>query len=269
MTRATMKRKLRWLYAWLFAVLVVAFAAKLSEGGWIPEVWREQKDLGKAIYEYIKDMAVVIFTIAGAYLAGVFQMRAQFLARLNEAWEDIVGTKSELFTFCERESPSQEDYLRAFCRISETIDSIRIVYRNVGETDSLVGLYPFVPLHDMRRALQTLDPSQGKRSTQASDAERKLVRDAVLQCFYALRETFLDELDLEEPRDPLVLAASQRLKRSGATRAAKRRQSWEEARQGRLERRRDIDRLLQEALDRERAKEAADADARRVAGTGR
>jgi hypothetical protein len=40
----------------------------------------------------------------------------------------------------------------------------------------------------MRRALQTLDP----RKNPAPDAEaRALVRDAMLQSFYALRETFL------------------------------------------------------------------------------
>jgi hypothetical protein len=30
---------------------------------------------------------------------------------------------------------------------------MRVVYANVGETTTLIGLYLFAPLHDMRRAL--------------------------------------------------------------------------------------------------------------------
>ncbi len=47
-------------------------------------------------------------------------------------------------------------------------------------------------------------------------------RDAVLQAFSVLRETFLDELDLQEPAHPLLVAEASRLKRSGATRRAQR-----------------------------------------------
>ena len=42
------------------------------------------------------------------------------------------------------------------------------------------------------------------------------MRDAILQAFYALRETFLEELDLEEPQHPLLASASRRLKSPGA-----------------------------------------------------
>ena len=51
---------------------------------------------------------------------------------------------------------------------------MRSVYQNVGETDDLIGIYPYAPLHDMRRALQTLDP----RKAPDADAEaRNLARD--------------------------------------------------------------------------------------------
>ena len=91
---------------------------------------------------------------------------------------------------------------------------MRSVYRNVGETNGLIGLYPYAPLHDMRRALQTLDP----RKTPSPDADaRNLVRDAILQSFYALRETFLEELDLEEPDHPLLISSGRRAKKSGST----------------------------------------------------
>ena len=104
-------------------------------------------------------------------------------------------------------------------------------YQNVGETADLIGIYPYAPLHDMRRALQTLDP----RKAPNADAEaRNLARDAILQSFYALRETFLEELDLEEPDHPLLISGGRRSKTSGATRVGRRAQERQQARQDRV-----------------------------------
>ena len=122
-------------------------------------------------------------------------------AALKEEWREIVEAKSALFAYTQLEQPTRQDYLKAFLAISETLDNMRTVYANVGETDELIGLYPFAPLHDMRRALQSLDPA--KNATASAD-DRKLARDAILQSFYALRECFLEELDLEPPDRPLL-----------------------------------------------------------------
>jgi len=135
-------------------------------------------------------MSLLIATLAAAYLANVFQKRATFVANLEEEWRNIVRTKSTLYTFCEKPYPSSDDYLAAFCRLSETIDTMRIVYQNAGETSELVGLYPYAPLHDMRRALQAIDPRIPDR--EISPESRALARDAILQAFYAQRENFLE-----------------------------------------------------------------------------
>jgi hypothetical protein len=103
---------------------------------------------------------------------------------------------------------------------------MRIVYRNAGETDGLVGLYPYAPLHDMRRALETLDP----RNAEITAEQKNLVRAAILQSFYALRETFLEELDLEAPQHPLLISGARRLKAPGAARAALAMQSYQRRR---------------------------------------
>jgi hypothetical protein len=108
---------------------------------------------------------------------------------------------------------------------------MRSVYQNVGETDGLIGLYPYAPLHDMRRALQTLDP---RKTADAGAEARNLARDAILQSFYALRETFLEELDLEEPDHPLLISGGRRSKTSGAARAGVRAQEGQQKRQDRV-----------------------------------
>jgi hypothetical protein len=172
----------------------------------------------KDLYEFLRDMSLLIATGGVAYVSNIFQKRHAFIDNLKEEWRDIIGAKTAVLSYMHKEQPTHEEYVAAFTRLSETIDNMRIVYRNVGETKDLIGLYPFAPLHDMRRVLQTLDP----RTAPATAEQRKLARDTMLQSFYALREYFLDELDLEEPDMPLLMAGARRLKRSGATRRARR-----------------------------------------------
>jgi hypothetical protein len=214
MTRASLNRTLRRVYLVLGLVLAVSIAAKFADR--IPDIAGTPIERAAVdIYEYLKDMALVLVTVVAAYLANVLQKRSKFVERLEEEWRGIVRTKSALYGFCEKPDATPDDYLAAFCRISETIDNMRVVYANVGETGELIGLYPFAPLHDMRRALQSIDP---RKRPDVSPEERKLVRDAILQSFYALRETFLEELDLGEPDHPLTASVARRLKKPGATR---------------------------------------------------
>src|SRR5215813_1857130 len=176
MTRSTLKRALRRVYALLVLVLGISLLAKVADHMPMLDGSGVEKFL-KDIYEYLRDMSLLIATGGVAYITNMFQKRTSF-----------------------------------------------------GETHDLIGLYPYAPLHDMRRALQTLDPRKNPNlDTQA----RNLVRDAILQSFYALRETFLEELDLEEPDHPLLISSGRRAKKSGSTSSARRAQDRQRARQDR------------------------------------
>ncbi len=213
MTRRSLNRTLHWVYVVLAGVLVLAAASKLSEH--VPGFGGTSAQAVIAdVYLYLKDMSLVFVTVVAAYLANIFQKRASFTDALRQEWRGIVDTKLALVAYCEKTYPTSDDYIDAYCRISGALDNMRIVYRNVGETKDLIGLYPFAPLHDMRRALETLDPRKNPKITQD---QRMVVRTAIEQAFYALRERFLDELDLEEPTNPLTAAAASRTKTSGAT----------------------------------------------------
>jgi hypothetical protein len=224
-----LQRTLRRIYALLVVVLAVSFLAKIAHH--VPLL--ADTTLGRLIvdaYELLRDMSLLIATGGVAYIANVYQKRQSFIDALKEEWRDIIAAKSALFTYTQLERPTAEQYLATFCTLSETIDNMRSVYRNVGETDALIGLYPYAPLHDMRRALQTLDP----RKSPAPDADmRGLARDAILQSFYALRETFLEELDLEEPDHPLLISGGRRIKVSGATGGARMAQDDQQTRRSR------------------------------------
>ncbi|MCB1547148.1 MAG: hypothetical protein KDJ41_04825 [Hyphomicrobiaceae bacterium] len=220
MTRSTLSRTLRRVYVVVALTLLLTLFAKIADH--LPGLAGTGfEKLLKDLYEFLRDMSLLIATAGVAYITNVFQKRSSFLDSLKAEWRDIIATKSALFAYTQLEKPTEREYVATFCKVSETIDNMRSVYRNVGETSSLIGLYPYAPLHDMRRALQTLDP---RKSLDVTDDQRRLVRDAILQSFYALRETFLEELDLEAPDRPLLIFGARRLKQSGATMRARRRQ---------------------------------------------
>src|SRR5262245_45979620 len=127
MTRATLSSTMRFVYVVLGLVLAISILAKFADR--IPGIAGTPLETAAAdIYEYLKDMALVLVTVVAAYLANVFQKRSKFVERLEEEWRGIVRTKSALFSFCEKQGATGEDYIGAFCRISETIDNMRVVY---------------------------------------------------------------------------------------------------------------------------------------------
>ncbi len=202
MTRRRLRNHLSLIFAICGAIVVIAAGARLVGG---PRFM--------ALYEFLRDMSLIFVTAAAAYLAHLFQRRLTFLQSLREEWREIVDTKAALVAYCDRDGSTLEDYLAAYSRISRAIDYMRIVYANVGETDKLIGLYPYEPLHDMRKAFERLDPRLG---IPCGAPERAAARDAIWEAFNALRESFLDELDLEAPAKPIFKPGSKRTKKPGA-----------------------------------------------------
>ncbi len=207
MTRRTLKRQLRqFVFVLLFIISLAAFAKFSPLFGFERQGW-------KTLYEFINDMSLLIFTIGAAYLANVFQRRANFVTSLKEEWHEIVRAKSSLICYIDNPERDHKDYLHAVQHLSQCIDYMRIVYGNVGETDSLIGKYPYEPLHDMRRALQMIDPfHNGPVSNETLSEARK----AIWEGFNALRERFLEELDLETPEHPIINEGARRQKKVGA-----------------------------------------------------
>lgn len=202
MTRRRQQRTLMMIFAICGVILGLAAAAKLSGVAAF-----------EAVYDYIRDMSLILIAALAAYLAHIYQRRLVFLKSLREEWREIVDTKSILIAYCESQNGGVEDYLLAYGRISRAIDYMRIVYANVGETDDLIGLYPYEPLHDMRKALERLDP---RVRPEIGPHDRALARDLIWDAFNALRESFLDEFDLEQPTNPILTPGSHREKRPGA-----------------------------------------------------
>jgi len=107
-------------------------------------------------YGILKDFSGIFVAIAAAYLAYCFQRRQAFLASLRELWDKCIEAKAELIEYTHDPLPDRAKFGNAHRALSEMIDMMRAVYCNVGETKTSIGLYPFEPLHDMKKALDEL-----------------------------------------------------------------------------------------------------------------
>ena len=201
MTRKQLSRTLRLVVTGLLALIAVALASKLSGFDWALN-----------LYDVIRDTSLLIVTVIAAFMASVYQRRTAFLQNLREQWREIVHAKAELIYYCHLSNATLDDYLKASRELSECIDNMRIVYANVGETDELIGLYPFSPLHHMRVVMDKLDPRVANPTKEVKYAARGEIWDA----FNAVREHFLDEFDIEEPSRPVLIHRMKRKKRDGA-----------------------------------------------------
>jgi len=206
MTRRTLRRHLRKFVLIVLFIITLAGAAKFAPHLGFNQAWI------KEIYQFINEMSLLIFTIGAAYLANIFQQRSNFISSLKEEWHEIVRAKSSLIGYIDNPERTLQQYLQAYQNLSQCIDYMRIVYRNVGETERLIGKYPYEPLHDMRRWIEQIDPRAGGYTIEQLIA----VRQAIWDSFDALRERFLEELDLEEPEKPIIGPRAKRTKAPGA-----------------------------------------------------
>jgi hypothetical protein len=201
MTRKEQNRNLTVIVAGLLILIAAALAAKLSGANWALQ-----------FYEFIRDTSLLIVTVVAAYMAHIYQKRTTFLQNLREQWKEIVEAKAALIYYCHLEGNNLQEYLIASRKISETIDNMRIVYRNVGETDTYVGLYPYSPLHYMHQVMQTLDP----RRANPTPEDKFKARGEMWNAFNALREHFVEEFDIGEPTRPILIKGMKRKKQTGA-----------------------------------------------------
>ena len=121
----------------------------------------------KDAYEFLRDMSLLIATGGVAYITNVYQKRSSFLAALEGGMARYHrGQVGAVLLYPAREADAAKFILlpSASCprRSTTCARSIRTSVRPA----TWSGLYPYAPLHDMRRALQTLDPRKNpKRPT--------------------------------------------------------------------------------------------------------
>ena len=140
-------------------------------------------------YDFIKDFSALFIAIGAAYLAYCFQQRQAFLFALRELWAEIVKAKTRVNYYIKHKHPNEKDYRKAYCSLSKAIDLVRGVYINVGENDKKIGLYPFEPLHDIRKCMEIIT------FVEVSANEKEACIAKIDDAWNALRFSFLREFD--------------------------------------------------------------------------
>ena len=185
MTKAGLRRNVLLVMAGFAAVPALAIACRFYLHS-------------QAAYDTIKDFSSLLIAVGAAYLAYCFQRRQAFLTSLRDLWKEMIEAKGELVGYTHDPEPDRVAFTRAQRTLSRAIDAVRGVYRNVGETEGQVGLYPFEPLHDMRKTLDGLgfhDPDP---------ARREAARARIITSWNALRWAFLREFSTPEPPHPIT-----------------------------------------------------------------
>lgn len=185
MTRARLRNNVLMVIAGFVFLLIAASVCK----------FRLHSDDG---YILIKDFSPLLIAIGAAYLAYCFQRRQAFLVSLRDLWKEMVEAKGELVEYTHNPAPDQAAFNKAHRALSKSIDSVRGVYKNVGETEENIGLYPLEPLHDMRRVLDELGFANATPDKQCA-ARRQIIRS-----WNALRWAFLKEFSTPEPPHPIT-----------------------------------------------------------------
>jgi hypothetical protein len=198
MTRTKFRNRLALICIGAACLAIIAVATK-------------QFDYHPEVYTLLRDMAGYVLLAVGPYVGYLFQRRAKFLELLQEEWRRINTVKQDIISYCEKGKNNPDDYVDLYSKLSITIDNMRVLFCNVGESTGFVGWYPYETLHDFRRELRTVDPRQ--RQVPSADLQR--VRRSVVSSFQAFRDVFLIELGPVEPDFPIVAQKLSRLRKSG------------------------------------------------------
>lgn len=160
--------------------------------------WCRSEHTAMDFYYTIKDFSSLIIATGATYLAYCFQRRQAFLSSLRDLWREFVEAKGELIEYTHNPHPDQAAFGKAHRALSRAIDTVRGVYRNVGENERKIGLFPFEPLHDMRRTLEELG------WTYVTTERQVKARKSLIKSWNALRCAFLKEFSTPEPPHPVT-----------------------------------------------------------------
>jgi hypothetical protein len=138
---------------------------------------------------FIGSNATLFALLFAAYLAYVFQQRGKFVDELRSWWNGIVEAKSDFFKYCDKSSPSEEDYLKGFYKLSTSMDTLRLIYCNVGrDKTNPKGYYPFEQVRDIIDIVRSVEH---RREPTAED--RLKAKQAINIIFQSLRHAIQAE----------------------------------------------------------------------------
>ncbi len=156
-------------------------------------IYYSDKTDKKINYQIFKDLIPLIIAIPAAYLGFCFQRRSSFLQALRQLWTNLITSVNAAIQYTHLSESTEKQFAETLVVLSKSIDEVRGVYKNLGESDTEIGLYPFECLKEIHKLVSRL--GYGKIDTEKSTESRKQIR----HCWGDLRKSFLTEFDRSEP----------------------------------------------------------------------
>ena len=146
------------------------------------------------IYGTYKDMIPFLIAIPAAWLGYSLQRRASYLAQLRSLWSSLVNAVQIALEYTYLSDSKNESYRQVLHCLSCTIDEVRGVFMNLGESEKKRGLYPFEPIKDIYNIIRNLDCNN-----KPSEQERENARKKIAALWGEVRKELLKEFDREIP----------------------------------------------------------------------
>jgi hypothetical protein len=186
MTRSTLTKAVRKVVIALLAFFVIGVVLKYF-----------YRDRDNPVYSTYKDLVPILLGIPAAYLAYCFNLRNAHLQTLRSLWSNAIKAIQKARDYCYLRELTYPEYAATLGGLSAVIDEVRGVFKNLGETDKEIGLYPFEPLKDIFKLVQALKPETTTTEQQKHETKKRI--DAHWR---QLRTKFLRELERSEPDHP-------------------------------------------------------------------
>jgi hypothetical protein len=155
---------------------------------------------------FISANGTLIAILFATYIAYLFQQRAKSVDDLRRWWNEIVAAKSDFFAFCDKVKPNEDEYLKSFYKISTAMDTLRLIYCNVGrDAENIRGYYPFEQIRDIVDIARSIRPS--KKLTRK---DRLAAKAAIDVAFQSLRHAIQSEASAAPPDSPILYGSRER-----------------------------------------------------------
>ena len=139
---------------------------------------------GGRIFEGYQVMVPFVFAIPAALLSYAFQQRGSYLGTLRALWSQLVRAVNGAIQYTLDAQPTERQYTDVLTQLAISIDEIRGAYRNVGESESSVGLYPYEPIKTIYTLVHDLGHGQ------VDELTRRETRDEIIRHWQSIRRAF-------------------------------------------------------------------------------
>ena len=183
------------LHFWV-SVTVAVFAAAIAAGIAIKIAYPDKNSL---VYSTYKDLIPLGIAIPAAWLSYCFQRRSSYLRALRALWSDLIHAGNQAVDYTRWDSPrSEEHFRRTIEDLSEVIDAVRGVFKNVPKKETPQGLFPYENIKEIRVIIGWLGYGDQYTKERCEKAHQCIVR-----LWGVMHYALLQEFDTEVPTFPV------------------------------------------------------------------